>query len=78
MKYFGYTYYTYSITEKCEGEFYAARQLMRSRVQISLWAWNLISSFVVCYVSKGPAKNWPLIERSPTGCVCLTVYDLQT
>ena len=38
---------------------FAAGRLIRSRVQISLRAWIFISSFVVCYVSKGKGRGAP-------------------
>jgi hypothetical protein len=53
---------------------WAVAGLLGSRVRIPLKAWMFVSLCLLCVVQvAASATSWSLVQRSPTGCVCLSV-----
>jgi hypothetical protein len=56
----------------------AAARLLRPWVRISPEAWILSVMSVVCCQVEVCAMSWSLVQRSPTNCGCVIVYDPET
>ena len=56
----------------------AVANLLVSRVGIPLMAWMFVAYICCALYVTASTKGWSPVQRSSTGCECLTVSDLET